>query len=278
MNEEKEIRFEAPEKPIIEDTKEVKIDCSEFDEPERAEALIKNLSLDIGDTLQEDGGENYTINPRMVLEGDNQEKYKREIEEVKIILTEKEKKAISLYYKEKKEDKKTRDKLYYGITKRVEKIFNWDDENKKHIPKKNSKRSLEICKSLSWIHNNNNLSGFNNIIYHILSKENGDWVNCYKCAWFNKSIPNIQEWRKVNDGEYRVLTDSEADYKARDYLEDDEYLWKQAVESGNTTEGFNDWIDSVLNMDGRGSILGGYDGCEESEEINGTDYYIYRTN
>ena len=55
-------------------------------------------------------------------------------------------------------------------------------------------------------------------------------------------------------------------------------MWKMAVEAGNTTSGFEDWKQEVINMDGRGSILNGYDGCEEYEDVNDTTYYIYRTN
>ena len=123
-----------------------------------------------------------------------------------------------------------------------------------------------------------NHTGLNNTIYHLLSKDIQDFIYCYRCAWKNKPIPNIQKWNERDDGEYRVLTDSEADYNAREYLEGDEYLWKQAVESGNTTSGFNEWVEYVINMDGRASILNSYDGSEEQEDINGTPYYIYRTN
>ena len=273
----KELRFKKPEKPEVEVLK-IGLDCSEFSNPEKAEALIKSLDLSISDTIKEDDEENFIINSKVVLKGDTPEKYKREIEEVKIILTDKEKKEISLYYRRKKENSKIRNKLYYGITKKVEKLYNWDDENKKHISKTNSKRSLEICKSLDWIHNENYLSGFNNLIYHLLAKENSDWVYCYKCAWFNKPIPNIQEWREENDGEYLVLTENDADYRAKKYLTDDTYLWTQSVKAGNTTDSLEEWADDVLNMDGRGSVLNSYDGVEEEEEINGINYCIYKTN
>lgn len=274
--EKEKIRFEAPEKPEFESL-EILPNVEDFDEPEKAEAIIKNLSLSVGDTIKQNG-EEFIINPKILLKGDKPEKYKQEVEEVKKILTENEIKGICLYYKRKKEDSKIRDKLYYAITKRVNKIYNWDDENKKHIPKKNSKRSLEICEALDWISDNNHMSGFDNLIYHLLDKDDRDFVYCYKCAWFNKEIPNIQEWREENDGEYIVLTDSEADYRAEEYLTDDTYLWQQSVEAGNTTESLDEWVKSVLNMDGRGSILNGYDGCEEYEKVNSTDYYIYRTN
>ncbi len=275
--EKEKVKFETPEKPELE-TLGLDLDCSGFQNPEKAEALIKSLNLNVGDTIKEDDEERFTINPRIVLRGGSPDKYKRQVEETKKILTEKEKKGISLYYRRKKENQKIRDKLYDGITKRVENIYNWDDENKKHTPKKNSKRSIEICEALDWIHNSEQYHGFNNLIYHLLSKEEQDFVYCYKCAWFNKPIPNIQEWVEEDDGEYWVLTESEADYNAKEYLTDDTYLWTSSVEAGNTTDSLEDWADWVIQCDGRGSVLSGYDGCEEEEEIDGVDYYIYRTN
>lgn len=274
---EKEWRFDKPEKPELE-TLKIKVDLSNFQNPDKAEALIKSLDLNINDEIREDDEDRFTINPKMVLKGNAPNKYKLEIEEVKKILTENEKKSINLYYRKKKEDSKTRDKIYYGITKRVDRLYNWDNENKKHIPKKETKRNIEICKSLDIIHNADNFHGFHNLIYHILSKEKQDFVYCYKCAWFNKEIPNIQEWREENEGEYWVLTENEADYQAEEYLTDDPYLWECAVKEGYTTEGLQEWAKDVINIDGRGSVLNGYDGIEEQEEINGVYYCIYRTN
>jgi hypothetical protein len=276
--EEKILSFETPIKPEITNLKEIVINTAEFNEQDKAEALIKSLNLKVSDKIREDSDEEFTINPRYVLKGDSPEHYKKEVEEVKKILTDKEKKAISLYFRRKNEDQKIRDKIYYPITKRIEKLYTWNDEKKEHTPKIQSERCKQICKSLDYISNCNLMSGFNNLIYWLLSKEDRDFTFCYKCAWFNKPIPNIQEWREENDGEYLVLTESEADYRAKEYLTDDPYLWEQQVESHNTTESLEDWADWVISCDGRGSVLNGYDGSEETEEINGTTYCIYRTN
>lgn len=275
---EKELKFEVPEKPKIEDLN-IKLDCSDFQEPNKAEALIKSLNLKAGDKIKEfSDGEKFIINSKVVLKGDAPEKYKQEIEKVKNILTKEEIKSISLYYRRKKENSKVRDKIYYGITKRIDKLYNWDNENKKHIPKKNSKKSIEICELLDWISENNYLNGFKNIIYHLLSKDERDFIYCYRQAWFNKPIPNIQEWIEENEGEYLVLTEDEANYRSEEYLTDDTYLLTSSVEAGRTTESLDDWAKSVIEIDGRGSVLSSYDGCEEQEKINGICYCIYRTN
>lgn len=63
---------------------------------------------------------------------------------------------------------------------------------------------------------------------------------------------------------------------ARDYLTDDPELWKMAVEADRTTKSLDEWADDVINMDGIGSILNGYDGSEDFEEVNGETIYIVR--
>ncbi len=267
MEEKEVLSFEEPEKPEMENVIEILPNTEEFDEPEKARAIIQNLSLSVRDTIKQ-SGEEFIINPRMVLEGDSPKHYKDTIDNLKKILTKQERKVISSYIKRKREDKKVRDNIYYTIEKRINKFY-WRGDIKKSLPE-DTKKILEFFKGED--------TSIYNTIFHLLEKEKKDYRTCYLCAWGNKPIPNIQEWSKENDGEYKVLIDSEADYQAREYLEDDDYNWKCAVESGNTTEGLEDWADSVLKYDGRGSILNHYDGSEEYEEVDGVDYYIYRTN
>ena len=262
--EKKVVRFEALPKPELENLKEVIPDTSEFENPEKARALIQNLNLSVGDSLREND-EEYTINPKMVLEGNSPEYYIKTIENLKKILTKGEIKAISEAI-----SKNTKDydrKLYKRIEKRTDKFY-YRQEIKKSVPDE-VKQILEFFK-------NNNHTGLNNTIYHLLSKDKTDYILCFKLAWKNKPIPNMQEWNEKNEGEYIVLTDSEADSKADDYLDNDS--WIEAVKGNNTTSSYEDWKGEVINQDGRGSILSGYNGTEESETIEGTDYYIYRTN
>ncbi len=265
MEEKQEVIFEEPEKPEQENIITIQPNREDFEDSDKAHALIKNLSLSVGDTLREN--ENYFIvNPKMVLRGNAPKHYEKDIKNLKKILTEKEIKAVSQAI-----SKRTKDydkKLYNRVKKRFDGFY-WRGEIKKSLSEE-IREALESLKS-------EQSSGAYNTLYHLLSKEKKDFIYCYKCAWRDKPTPNIQEWAEENDGEYRVLTDSEADSAVDDYFDDD-YLWKQAVEAGQTTDSFEGWKDHVINMDGRGSLLNGYDGCEEYEGINGTDYYIYRTN
>lgn len=114
--------------------------------------------------------------------------------------------------------------------------------------------------------------------------------------------------------EYLVLTDMEADARAREDIE--RSLWafqpsfilshcstyermsnweydsaKEALEKiqGHFCEGINEliramiedideFVEDAICEDGRGHFISMYDGRENEEEVNGVTYYIYRTN
>jgi len=87
----------------------------------------------------------------------------------------------------------------------------------------------------------------------------------------NPPLDNKQE-----SSEYLVMTDEEAESYCEDWLDDNREMWVEAVH--RTDESWEEWKDTVLTNDGRGSIISGYDGCENEEDANGTTYYIYRIN
>lgn len=80
--------------------------------------------------------------------------------------------------------------------------------------------------------------------------------------------------------EYEVLTDSEADDRMEEEL--DNYL-EECIYSEIQNETLKNYFDeeawkSDARMDGRGHIISRYDGCENEEKVNGTWYYIFRQN
>jgi hypothetical protein len=254
MKNKNELRFEPLPKPTIENLKIVRVDTSEFSEPEKAEAIINSLSLNIGDTIIENGDE-FTINPRMVLEGTSPQEYKHLVDSLKVLLTKKEIVAMTKAIKSKAYD----ENLYHKIDSRLQKVKG-----------KTEKEKNAIAYLKSQIH------GISNSLYHLLSKGTDSYLVCFRCAWNDKPIPDQRTWNEKNAGEYRVLTGSEADSACEDYLDED--MWREAVSAENTTESYDDWKDTVINFDGRGQTLSSYDGSEEEQEVNGTTYYIYRTN
>lgn len=82
------------------------------------------------------------------------------------------------------------------------------------------------------------------------------------------------------NGEYLVLTDEEADRAADERLEsyiDDCILPEVPAEFSYYFNREALSRDALLS-DGRGHTIASYDSNEEEEKVNGTWYYIYRTN
>jgi len=107
--------------------------------------------------------------------------------------------------------------------------------------------------------------------------------------------------------DYYVLTDSEADEKAKEYIT--ESLWAftpnflsertgldtevfKAIQNNGKCESNNDsiynivqklddideFVSAAIGADGRGHFMSSYDGCENEETIEGETFYIYRIN
>lgn len=74
--------------------------------------------------------------------------------------------------------------------------------------------------------------------------------------------------------EYYVGTEDELDEVAKEYLEEEDYIWKEAVTSGRTYLGLKDWVDEVIGMDGFANILNGYDGRYEDVYVESINEYI----
>lgn len=84
---------------------------------------------------------------------------------------------------------------------------------------------------------------------------------------------------EADGAEYLVLTDDEADKAWNESLDSyiDECILPELPKYLQNYFDDERW-KSDAQIDGRGHSLNHYDGTEEYEEINGTDYYIYRTN
>jgi hypothetical protein len=104
------------------------------------------------------------------------------------------------------------------------------------------------------------------------------------------------------DKEYLVLTEDEAEEKATDYIKESVWAFNSSFLSSHTgidedvfkllSEKCEDSNDAILSMikdfdhfvsdaissDGRGHFIASYDHDEHIEEINNTEYFIYRTN
>lgn len=79
--------------------------------------------------------------------------------------------------------------------------------------------------------------------------------------------------------EYLVCTDSEADEKWDEYLDNyiEECVLPEIPEAYRNYFDEDAWKSDAEN-DGRGHSLNPYDGSEDEQKVNGTTYYIYRQN
>jgi hypothetical protein len=148
-----------------------------------------------------------------------------------------------------------------------------------------------------------------NDLWHLVASdpENADKWHVYaiRAAFNGLGIEDRREKHYVDDGEYLVLTDDEADERAREYIE--ESLWafnasfmfgmtglsekifialSQQYEDANdaildlvrSTCGIDSLVEAAIAADGRGHFLSSYDGEENEIEYEGESYYIYRVN
>lgn len=65
-----------------------------------------------------------------------------------------------------------------------------------------------------------------------------------------------------------LITEEQGEERAKEYLEDGE-SWRQAVEAEHTTQGLDDWVEDVLNIDGWEHCLDAY----YFGDYEGVDYY-----
>ena len=108
----------------------------------------------------------------------------------------------------------------------------------------------------------------------------------------------------INNNEYKVLTDDEADEEVKEYIEQSVWAFNPSFLSAHAKDGidedvfkalsekcegsneavkslikdFDHFVDDAVLSDGRGHFLSSYDGCEHEVNIKGNYYYIYRTN
>jgi hypothetical protein len=126
--------------------------------------------------------------------------------------------------------------------------------------------------------------------------------------WCQENLTEVEPYDEDNNrNDYLVLTDEEADEKAKEYILDS--LWAfnasfiayhtdldeeviQAIHDNGKCESNNDtihnlikklgdlddFVSDAISADGRGHFLSSYDGNENEETVNGTTFYIYRQN
>ena len=84
----------------------------------------------------------------------------------------------------------------------------------------------------------------------------------------------------ANGYDYYVGSDEELHGEALYQVHNDseyEYFWREAVAAERTTDGLNDWLDSIVSCDGWESVLNRYDGSYSSYQVLGEQVFVCRT-
>ena len=82
--------------------------------------------------------------------------------------------------------------------------------------------------------------------------------------------------------DYFIGDEDETHKRAMEYLTDDTYIYESWVKKqledgcGDQIKNLTDWAEWVIEMDGYGHILNSWDGSEDTETVEGTEYYIIR--
>lgn len=247
------------------------------------EEKIKELAecLEIGPdgiTVSEYDENTFLINSRMEKDGYPPQRYINIISKFKRLLTEEETEQIRNFILSK-HDKEQRDEIYNTVKDNI------------NTHKKDTDEYKEIKKQALYVEN---------VLYHILSGEDADHVTKYKKAFLGETIVDDRELRQVNNGEYLVLTDAEADQRTKDHIKETVWAFKpwfiinhsdlpdeaeemvkgfceEKCESANETvlaliKDFDKFVEDAVHADGRGHFLSNYDGDERETE----NFYIYR--
>ena len=234
-------------------------DLDNFVNEDKAKAIIDFLDIDGEYDNLTESDDYFTLNERIVKSGTSPEGFKKQVALLKEILTPKKIKHIEAVINLDEVSKETRDSVYYSITKYLSKY------------KKDTEQYKALTKGFLYAEN---------VVYHLLDKEKSSHCEMIQKAFMGKPIKDIRSSYSKCDGEYRVLTDDEADEAVNDYLVEDTDLYKCYVENEINTgcaswiKNIEDWAEWVVSMDGRGSTLNHYDGMEEEQG----EFFIYRTN
>jgi hypothetical protein len=240
-------------------------------------ALAKFLEVDPA-LIENDYGDYYTVNARQVKRGKTPEQYKKVAEDFRFLLNEEMQELITDAIVNPHPPEKL-DEVYSTVSKYLEPIGERAVKRAEQMARLSYKPAKETVEDVYNRLKQDNLYVVN-VLYYLVKADKSDYNTDHmvslRRAWLGQPVSDTRKDEIAMDGEYRVLTDDEADDAEREYLDD---LFDQIVEVPSHLQNYVDkdkWIDD--NSGNRGENLNGYDGNEEEVEFEGTTYYIYRNN
>jgi hypothetical protein len=224
----------------------------------KIQALAKYLNIKEENIKEDDNQKNFfLVNERKEKRGSSPEYYYNTIIDFKKLFDQTNPKESTLY-------------------KRLKKFLELNQEEQTLKKAQNLYNIIEpIIKDKptvkDWLYNSN-------ILFWLLNlSENKTTTKNLKDAFLGKMPEDTRELETVNDGEYYIFTDEEAneawDESLNNYID-------ECMEIPDHVKEYFDregWKEDARG-DGRGHSLSPYNGKENSEKIDGIEYFIYRHN
>ena len=236
-------------------------------------ALAKHL--DVNPALISESYNYYSVNERVVKRGKSPEQIKETAEDFRTILDTGMQGLISATIQSDR-TKEQVDEVYAEVKKSLEPLADKAAKAKKKAetigrtdvpPQSPEGIYLRLQRDNMYVEN---------VLYHLL-KSDSDYAIQLQKAWIGAPVDDIREDTTISDGEYLVMTDSEADQWEQDGLES--LFEEQTYEVPEHLKRFMDVDKFVREYSGnRGENISGYDGQEYEQEFEGETYYIYRHN
>ena len=236
-------------------------------------ALAKHL--DVNPALISESYNYYSVNERVVKRGKSPEQIKETAEDFRTILDTGMQGLISATIQSDR-TKEQVDEVYAEVKKSLEPLADKAAKAKKKAetigrtdvpPQSPEGIYLRLQADNLYVEN---------VLYHLL-KSDSDYAIQLQKAWIGAPVDDIREDTTINDGEYLVMTDSEADQWEQDWLES--LFEEETYEVPEHLKRFMDVDRFVQEYSGnRGENISGYDGQEYEQEFEGETYYIYRNN
>lgn len=261
--------------------------------------LAQYLKIDTNKISQGWDENTFEINKRMIKDGKSPLYYKESIAQLKDMLRSVEKYSYQYHIAINHFFKRTTELAFSHPTlKQVNNLKCYRQRLYNRLSK--TIEGQPVIKD--WLYNAN-------ILYYLLGMSNDKKLFFdLMLLWRGKDITDSRELREVNDGEYTILTEEEADEKCKDQILDSLWAFNSSFiidhsstldyddgsekileaiqaqcEGGNEAvkkliDDLDEFVEDAISADGRGAFMSTYDGDEEEFQYNNKTYYIYRNN
>lgn len=257
-------------------------------------ALAKLLEVDPA-LIANNYSDYFTVNERTVKEGKTPEQFKKLAEDFKSLLSEEMQslvteaiinpfQKVTVGEGEDKKEVLLPDLAYEKVSASLEPMKEKADKRAEQLARLDMKTwKPPIKETPEDIYNRLKQDSLyiDNILYHLVKNNdnyNKDYCDSLRRAWLGQPVNDTRKDTTKSDGEYLVLTDSEADDWEEEGL--------RSLFNDMTGDIKDSFISQYLDEDrfvedhsgNRGENINGYDGNEEEVEFEGTTYYVYRNN